>query len=60
MTNVMHAAIQGIRVTVKTPNVSGVILQQCSHLHLQSITSIQEQDNDNVLNSVTLQYGILA
>ena len=62
MTNVMHAAIQGIRVTVKTPNVSGVITQQCSHLHLQSITSIQEQDNNNVLNSVTLmnEYGILA
>ena len=52
MTNVTHAAIQGIRVTVKTPNVSGVILQQCSHLHIQSITSIQEQGNDN--NTVKL------
>ena len=40
MINVTHAAIEGIRVTVTTPNVFGVILQQCSHLHIQSNTYI--------------------
>ena len=47
MINVTHAAIQGISVTVRTPHVSGVVLQQCSHLHIQSMTysSIQERDN---------------
>ena len=44
MINVTHAAIEGISVTVKTPYVSGVVLQQCSHLHIQSIT---ERNNDN-------------
>ena len=44
MINVTHAAIEGISVTVTTPNVSGVVLQQCSHLHIQSIT---ERNNDN-------------
>ena len=45
MINVTHAAIEGISVTVTTPHVSGVILQQCSHLHIQSNTyiGIQEQ-----------------
>ena len=42
--NVTHAAIEGISVTVTTPHVSGIILQQCSHLHIQSIT---ERNNDN-------------
>ena len=48
MINVTHAAIEGISVTVTTPNVSGVILQQCSHLHIQSIifSNIQEREND--------------
>ena len=36
MINVTHAAIEGIRVTMTIPNVSGVKLQQCSHLHIQS------------------------
>ena len=40
MINVTHAAIEGISVTVTTPNVFGVILQQCSHLHIQSNTYI--------------------
>ena len=45
MTNVTHAAIEGISVTMTTPHVSGVVLQQCSHLHIQSNTyiGIQEQ-----------------
>ena len=49
MINVTHAAIEGISVTVTTPNVSGVILKQCSHLHIQSITysNIQERENDS-------------
>ena len=49
MINVTHAAIQGLSVTVTTPNVSGVILQQSSHLYIQSITysSIQERNDDN-------------
>ena len=53
MINVTHAAIEGNSVTVRTPNVSGVVLQQCSYLHIQSIT---EQNNDN--NSfVNNEYG---
>ena len=46
MINVTHAAIEGISVTVRTPHVSGVILQQCSHLriHIQSITYISIQE----------------
>ena len=36
MINVTHATIEGINVTMTTPHVSGVILQQCSHLHIQS------------------------
>ena len=44
MINVTHAAIVGMSVTVRTPHVSGVVLQQCSHLHIQSIT---ERNNDN-------------
>ena len=49
MINVTHAAIEGISVTVRTPHVSVVVLQQCSHLHFQSITfsSIQGQDYDS-------------
>ena len=47
MINVTHAAIEGISVTMTTPHISGVVLQQCSHLHIQSNTyiGIQEQDN---------------
>ena len=44
MINVTHATIVGISVTVRTPHVSGVILQQCSHLHIQSITYISIQE----------------
>ena len=53
MTNVTHAAIVGISLTVTIPHVSGVILQQCSHLHIQSSTyvGIKEQHNE---------YGIMA
>ena len=47
MINVTHAAIEGINVTMTTPNVSGVILQQCSHLHIQSNTYIRIQEQDN-------------
>ena len=45
MINVTRAAIEGISVTVTTPHVSGVTLQQCSHLHIKSNTyiGIQEQ-----------------
>ena len=48
MINVTHAAIKGISVTVRAPTISGVILQQCSHLHIQSISysSNQEREND--------------
>ena len=46
MINVTHASIEGISVTVRTPNVSGVILQQCSHLHIQSISYIIIQGQD--------------
>ena len=59
MVNVTHAAIVGVSVTVyvRTAHVSGVILQQCSHLHIQSI-SIEEVNNDFV--SDEYQFGILA
>ena len=46
MSNVTHAAIMGISVTTRT--ASAVILQQCSHLRIQSITysNIQQVGND--------------
>ena len=58
MINVTHAAIEGISVTVTTPHVSGVILQQCSHLHIQSNTyiGIQKQFDFDIEQSV----GIIA
>ena len=61
MINVTHAAIQGMSVIVTTPRVSGVILQQCSHLHIQSITycSIQERNNNNN-GFVSNECGIVA
>ena len=37
MFNVTHAVLEGIRITTETPNVSAIILQQCSHLHIQSL-----------------------
>ena len=57
MINVTQAAIEGINITVRTPHVSGVVLQQCSHVHINSITysGIQEHDNDFESN----QCGIL-
>ena len=61
MMNVTHAAIQGINVKVTTPNVSGVILQQCSHLHIQSIIycSIPGQNSDSN-GFMSNEYGIVA
>ena len=58
MINVTHAAIMGISLTVR--NVSGIVLQQCSHLHIQSSTysSIQQVGNDFVINKY--EVGILA
>ena len=50
MINVTHAAIKGISVTVTTPNVSGIILQQCSHLYIQSITERNNDSNGFVSN----------
>ena len=46
MSNVTHAAIMGIIVT--TRSASAVILQQCSHLRIQSTTysNIQQVGND--------------
>ena len=52
MINVTYAAIEGISVTVTTPHVSGVVLQQCSHLHIQSNTYIGIQAERDVLSSV--------
>ena len=61
MINVTHAAIQGISVTVTTPDVSGVILQQCSHLHIQSITYSNIQERENYSNDfVSNECGNLA
>ena len=56
MINVTHAAIEGISVTVTTPNVFGVILQQCSHLHIQSNTYIGIQEQDNVISIGIMAY----
>ena len=61
MMNVTHAGIDGISITTKIPKVSAVILQQCSYLHLLSITlisGIQEIDND--FDSKEYGFGILA
>ena len=65
MINVTHAAIEGISMTLKTPDVSAVILQQCSHLQIQSVssTSIQEVDSDSkdfVSKESLDEFGILA
>ena len=56
MINVTHAAIEGINVTVATPYISGIILQQCSHLHIKSIAyiGIQERCNDSSTLANTL------
>ena len=55
MSNVTHAVVMGISVTTRT--VSAVILQQCSHLHIQSTTysSIQQVGNDGQ-DSVSNEY----
>ena len=49
MFNVTHAALKGISVTTETPNVSAIILQQCSYLYIQSLAfnSVQEVYNDS-------------
>ena len=57
MINVTHAAIKGISVTMTTPHVSGVVLQQCSHLHIQSNTYIGIQEQDKVIEQ---SFGIMA
>ena len=54
--NVTHAAIEGISVTVTTPHVSGVVLQQCSLVHIQSNTYIGIQEQFEIKQSV----GIIA
>ena len=61
MINVTHAAIKGINVTVRAPKISGVILQQCSHLHIQSISysGIQERESDRY-DFVNIECGNLA
>ena len=50
MSNVTHAVIMGISVTTRT--VPAVILQQCSHLRIQSTTysSIQQVGNDDFVS----------
>ena len=58
MINVTHAAIEGISVTMTTPDVSGVILQQCSHLHIQSNTYIGIQEQFEF--QMELSVGIMA
>ena len=58
MINVTRAAIEGISVTVTTPHVSGVILQQCSHLHIQSNTYINIHEQFEF--QMELSVGIMA
>ena len=58
MINVTDAAIEGISVTMRTPNVSGVVLQQCSHLHIQSVTVRGNHSTDFVSDGY--KCGILA
>ena len=58
MLNVTRAAIEGISVTIKTPYVSGVILQQCLHLHIQSSTYFGIQDQFDP--EIELSVGIMA
>ena len=60
MSNVTHAAIIGISLEART--VSAVILQQCSHLRIQSTTyiSIQQIGNDsNDFVSNEYEFGIV-
>ena len=61
MSNVTHAAIMGISVTTRT--ASAVILQQCSHLRIQSATysNIQQVGNDSQdFVSNEYEFGIVA
>ena len=59
MFNVTHAALEGINITTETPNVSAIILQQCSHVHIQSVAvhNIPELHNDS--NDFEYEIGIL-
>ena len=59
MFNVTHAALEGINITTETPNISAIILQQCSHLHIQSVAvhNIPELHNDS--NDFEYEIGIL-
>ena len=58
MSNVTHAVVMGISVTTST--VSAVILQQCSHLRIQSTTysSIQQVGNDDFVSN-EYEFGIV-
>ena len=56
MINVTHVVVEGISVTVRTPHVSGVKLQQCLHLHISIL--IQGQEND--IEVLVSEFGILA
>ena len=65
MINVTHAVVEGISLTMKTPKFTAVVLQQCSHLHIRSVssTNIQEVDNDSndfVSKESLEKFGILA
>ena len=65
MSNVTNAAIEGISVTTKKPKVSAIILQQCSHLTIQSISysSFKEKHNKYYRNAkieLLKEFGILA
>ena len=57
MSNVTHAVIMGISVTTRT--VPAIILQQCSHLRIQSTTysSIQQIGNDDFVSN-EYEFGI--
>ena len=59
MLNVTHAALEGINITTETPNISAIILQQCSHVHIQSVAvhNIPELHNDS--NDFEYEIGIL-
>ena len=60
MINVTNATIEGIIVATKAPNVSAFILQQCSDLHIQSISysNIQDNDTDDLVRNAS-EFGIL-
>ena len=58
MVNVTHAAIESIGITVRSPNVSAIILQQCSYVHIFPVNSTRPMCYYNDPQNISSQnYG---